>query len=189
MVPGCTREGLGWTSGKISPCRGLSGTGTAHPGHGGATIPGGLYETQMWHLGTRFSAGLGSIRSVARPDDLKGLCTPNRCCDSSPSPPLRPCPPPPPCQCPLKGDIVHCGRAQAPCRAGSERPCPCQPPASPLLLALHAWAAAWGPPGTRTWRWDAQVRCLWVLWQWELLPWGGTLGDTLVLTPLAICLF
>ena len=36
----------------------------------------------MWHLGTWFSGGLGSVRFMVGPDDLKGLFQPKYFCDS-----------------------------------------------------------------------------------------------------------
>lgn len=63
---------------------------------------------------------------------------------------------------------MHCGwgwgRAAVPAgqrAARSALPAQQQPAGSGLVVLLDTWAAAWGPPGTRTCPWGAQVSCLW----------------------------
>jgi len=72
---------------------------------------------------------------------------------------------------------VHCGWGQATVPAGKQAArspllAQQQPTGSGLAVLLDTWAAVWGPPGTRTCPWGAQVSCPWGCYDPALSEWG-----------------
>ena len=83
MASICTRGGLDWIIEKNSSLKGFSSIGTGCLGKWSSHHPWrNLKDVQIWHLGTWFSGGLGSVRFTVGLNVLKGLFQPKWFCDS-----------------------------------------------------------------------------------------------------------